>query len=84
MTATVQQTQNDLTRLIQLAVKGEEIVITEAGLAVAKLVGLPPTNAAPDRSKWLESLRRLRETNSSGAIGKTSDEILAEDRADRF
>jgi len=84
MTATVQQTQNDLARLIRLAVKGEEIVITESGLAVAKLVGLPPANAAPNRSKWLESLRRLREATSSGTNGKTSDEILAEDRTDRF
>jgi antitoxin (DNA-binding transcriptional repressor) of toxin-antitoxin stability system len=83
MTTTVEPTQSDLTRLIRLAVKGEEIVITESGQAVAKLVGISAPAPAPDRKKWLESLRQLRESNHTGKPGKTSDEILAEDRAER-
>lgn len=83
MTATVEQTQSDLTRLIRLAVGGEEIVITQAGQPVAKLTGIAQPSAAPDRGRWLESLRQLRERTSTGKPGKSSDEILTEDRDGR-
>ena len=83
MTATVEQTQNDLARLIRMAIRGEEILITEAGRPVAKLVGVVPQVRAPDRTEWLESLRKLRETTSTGRPGKSSDEMLAEDRSGR-
>ena len=39
MTATVQQTQADLARILELARQGEEVVITEAGEPIAKLTG---------------------------------------------
>jgi antitoxin (DNA-binding transcriptional repressor) of toxin-antitoxin stability system len=84
MTATVEQTQSDLARLIRLAIEGEEIVITDSGLAIAKIVGLHAKESAPDRKKWLESLRELRNSTNTGKPGKSSDEILAEDRADRI
>ncbi len=40
MTATVEQTQADLARMLELARQGEEIVITRSGEAIAKLTGL--------------------------------------------
>ncbi len=39
MTATVEQTQADLTRMLELARQGEEVVITRAGEPIAKLTG---------------------------------------------
>ena len=39
MTATVEQTQADLARMLELARQGEEVVITRAGEPVAKLTG---------------------------------------------
>ena len=39
MTATVEQTQADLGSLLELARRGEEIVITQAGEPVARLTG---------------------------------------------
>jgi prevent-host-death family protein len=83
MTATVEQTQRELARLIRRAVEGEEIVITEGGQPVAKLTGIRPANTAPDRGEWLKSLRLLRDSTSTGKMGRSADEILAEDRADR-
>jgi prevent-host-death family protein len=83
MTATIEQTQSDLTRLIRLAVGGEEIVITNAGEPVARLTGITQGSGAPDRKRWLESLRQLRDLTSTRKPGKTSDDILAEDRAGR-
>lgn len=40
MTATVEQTQADLARMLELARQGEEVVITHAGEPIAKLTGL--------------------------------------------
>ena len=39
MTATVEQTQADLARMLELARQGKEAVITRAGEPVAKLTG---------------------------------------------
>ncbi len=83
MTATVEQTQIDLTRLIGLVADGEEIVITRGGQPVAKLTGIKGPTLAPDRMKWLEELRQLRERTSTARPGRSSDEILADDRAGR-
>ena len=40
MTATVEQTQADLSRILELARNGEEVVITCGGEPVAKLTGI--------------------------------------------
>lgn len=42
MTATVEQTQADLARMLEVARQGEEVVITQAGEPIAKLTGLVP------------------------------------------
>lgn len=83
MTATVEQTQHELARLIRLAIGGQEIVITEGGQPVAKLVGINRHGITADRAEWLKSLRELRERMSTGKTGQSSEEILAEDRAGR-
>lgn len=73
-------------RLLELAAQNQEIELyNQAALddaAGAKLAGIAPT-AVPDRRQWLESLRQFREHTASGRPGRTSDEILAEDRDDR-
>ena len=40
MIATVEQTQADLTHILELARAGEEVVITQGGEPIAKLTGL--------------------------------------------
>lgn len=82
MTASVEQTQSDLVRFIGLALGGEEIVITQAGQPVAKLTAIVSASVPADRRQWLESLRQLREDTATGRSGRTTDEILAEDRAE--
>ena len=41
MIATVEQTQADLPRILELAREGEEVVITRGGEPIAKLTGFP-------------------------------------------
>jgi prevent-host-death family protein len=84
MTATVEQTQNDLFGMIRRAVGGEEIVITQGGEPVAKLTGIQRAPTEAQRQAWLERLRRHRAETATGVIGKSSDEMLEEDRADRL
>jgi prevent-host-death family protein len=83
MTATVEQTRQDLARLIRQAAAGEEILITENGRPVAKLTALPLERSNSDRKQWLESLRAMRNLTTTGKPGSSTDEILSDDRSSR-
>jgi len=54
MTATLEQTQADLLKLLGMVQQGEEVVITSQGRPVAKLTGVPQANPAPNRQAWLD------------------------------
>jgi prevent-host-death family protein len=79
MTATLEQTQREMPRLLELAAQGERIVITVEGRPVAKLTGL----SKPSRKEveqWLTKLDRLRARTTTGKPGPSVEEILADDR----
>ena len=82
MTATLEQTQSDLLKLVNLVQQGEEVVITSQGRAVAKLSAVPQSAPAPNRQAWLARLRELRESTATGKAGPTVEQILDEDRGD--
>ena len=82
MTATLEQTQSDLLRLVNLVQQGEEVVITSQGQAVAKLSAVPPSAPLPNRQAWLARLAKMREQLSTGKTGATVEQILDEDRGD--
>jgi prevent-host-death family protein len=80
MTATLEQTQADLLKLLGMVQQGEEVVITSHGRPVAKLTGLPQVNPSPNRQPWLAKLAQLRQRLSTGKTGLTVEQILDEDR----
>jgi prevent-host-death family protein len=80
MTATLEQTQADLLKLLGLVQQGEEVVITSQGRPVAKLTGVPQVNPAPSRQAWLAKLAQLRQRLATGKTGLTIEQILDEDR----
>ena len=82
MTATLEQTQTDLLKLLRKVQEGEEVVITNEGRPVARLTGLPQTNPSPDRQIWLAKLAELRQRVATGKTGPTVVQILDEDRGD--
>jgi len=82
MTATLEQTQADLLKLLGIVQQGEEVVITSQGRPVAKLTAVPQLNASPNRLAWLASLAQLRQRLSTGKTGLTVEQILDEDRGD--
>ena len=83
MTATLEQTQSDLLRLVKLVQQGQEVVITSQGRAVAKLSAVPETAPSPDRQAWLARLRQLRESTATGKASPTTEEILEDLRSER-
>jgi antitoxin (DNA-binding transcriptional repressor) of toxin-antitoxin stability system len=83
MTATLEKTQSDLARLVSLAQRGEEIMITSEGRVVARLTGVPPVKPSPGRQAWLARLARLREETATGKTSPTTEEILDDLRSER-
>jgi antitoxin (DNA-binding transcriptional repressor) of toxin-antitoxin stability system len=80
MTATVEQTQSELLRLIDLAQTGEEVVIVNQGRRVARLTPLPEHRLNPNRLVWLAKLADLRTRVATDKNGLTVEQILDEDR----
>jgi antitoxin (DNA-binding transcriptional repressor) of toxin-antitoxin stability system len=83
MTATLEQTQFDLPKLVNLVQQGEEVVITSQGRPVAKLSAVPPCSPPPNRQAWLARLRELRESTATGKTSPTTEEILDDLRSER-
>ncbi|MCX6902256.1 MAG: hypothetical protein NTW03_01995 [Verrucomicrobia bacterium] len=83
MTATLEQTQSDLRKLVNLVQQGEEVVITSQGRAVAKLSSVPPSAPSSSRQNWLARLRQLRESSATGKASPTSEEMLNDLRSER-
>jgi prevent-host-death family protein len=80
MTATLEQTQADLLKLLGMVQRGEEVVITSQGRPVAKLTAVPQANPSLNRQAWLARLAELRQRLSTGKTGLTVEQILDEDR----
>ena len=80
MTATLEQTQADLLKLLGMVQQGEEVVITSQGRPVAKLTAVPQANPSQNRQAWLAKLAQLRQRLSTGKTGLTVEQILDEDR----
>ena len=83
MTATLEQVQADLLRLVRLVEKGEEVVITSQGQPVAKLSGVPQPKPSSNRQNWLARLARLREATATAKLSPTTEEILDDLRSER-
>lgn len=69
--------------MVRLVQQGEDIVITVRGKPAAKLTGVDKPLDPASRKVWLRRLKHLRGKTSTGKKGKTTDQILAEDREER-
>lgn len=85
MTTTLNQTMADLPRLVELASRGEDVVITVDGKPKALLTKAQPMIAERKLSEaevraWDAELCELRERISTGKTTPTSEQLVAEDR----
>ena len=87
MTATLEQTQADLSRLLELVRRGEDVVITQQGQPVARITSVPMPKPAPlspaARVEWMAELAELRRQGSTGKTGSSVETILDELREER-
>ena len=83
MTATLEKAQSDLAKLVSLAQRGEEIMITSEGRAVARLTGVPQVKPSAGCQAWLARLAQLREETATGKTSPTTEEILDDLRSER-
>jgi len=86
MTATLRESQADLQRLVELASRGEDVVITVDGKPKAKLTSAGTLSPAksPNMASWLMDLEELRQRYRTGKTGPTVEQILEDDRAERL
>jgi prevent-host-death family protein len=89
MTATLSKSQAELPKLVEIASQGEDVVITVEGRPKARLTRIDsdshPRQLGPaEMERWMKELAELRQSASTGKQGMTADQILEEDRADRF
>lgn len=77
MTATLEQTQQDLARWLEIARRGEEVVITQGGEPVGKLIGIQRKRAFTAE----ENARGLREMEEAA---QTVDPALWEQRREAW
>jgi prevent-host-death family protein len=84
MTTSLREAKAKLSQMVKIASRGEEVVITVHGKETAKLVAVPDRTKRIDKEKWLKRLDRIRHKNWTGRYGKSAQQILDEDRADRF
>jgi prevent-host-death family protein len=83
VTATWEQMQSELPRLLDLVQQGEEVVITKQGRVVARLTGVSQMQGPRDRRAWLTRLARLRESTATGKSGPSTEAILDDLRSER-
>lgn len=82
MTATVQQIQSELLRIIEIA-KREEVIITSDGKAVARLSAVSQPQPDLDRRSWLQNLANLRDELATDKVTANSEQILEDLRSER-
>jgi len=68
------EAKNKLSELLDLAERGEEVVITRHGKEVARLV---PPKGQPNREEARAAMQRLRERAKKLKLGITLEEALA-------
>jgi prevent-host-death family protein len=83
MNTSLEQAQSELLDLIRAAQEGEEVVITDHGQVIAKLIGVHQPNPPSGMRAWLARLARLRESTATDKTEPTSEEILEDLRSER-
>lgn len=84
MTTTLREAKARLSEMVKRASRGEEVVITVHGKETAKLVAMPNRRKKRDTEEWVVELDELRRKYSTGKLGVSSEDIIGEDREDRF
>jgi len=86
MVKSLRESKANLSKLVELASQGEDVLITVRGKVKARLTQAAAPNPVEDRAAWLRELQVLRRKWSRPRKKNTLsiEEILTEQREDRF
>jgi len=84
MVRTLRESKAKLSELVDLASRGEEVLISVRGKVKARLTRAAPPDRSWDRSAWVRQLRSLQRTYSAARPKISVEEILAQSRQDRI
>lgn len=83
MMKTLRESKAKLSELVELASRGEDVLITVRGKVKARLTRVAPAQSSAERQGWMRELRRLRASAAGRKAGRSVEEILNDLRADR-
>jgi prevent-host-death family protein len=84
MIKTLRESKAKLSELVDLASRGEDVLISVRGHVKARLTSATASGGASDRTRWVAELRRLQKSWGKGSTRLTVEEILAQQRENRF
>ena len=84
MMRTLRESKAKLSELVELASRGQDVLISVRGKVKARLTRATATGRTADRSLWVCQLRRIQQTYGATRKRPKVEEILAELREDRL
>ena len=83
MIKTLRESKAKLSRLVELASQGEDVLISVRGKVKARLTRATTPATARNKALWVRQLQALRRTYSVTASNSSIEDILAQIREDR-
>jgi prevent-host-death family protein len=83
MIKTLRESKANLSKLVEAASRGEDVLISVRGRVNARLTRATASGGASDRASWVLELRRLQKSCSKGRNRLSVEEILTQQREDR-
>lgn len=84
MITNLREAKSQLSKLVQLACDGEEIVITVRGKPAARLISIQDAKKIPDHTEWASELAAVAESVRVNAPKNTPQECWDDLRQDRY
>jgi prevent-host-death family protein len=82
MIKTLRESKAKLSELVDLASRGEDVLISVRGKVKARLTRAAASASKSDRKRWVIELKRLQKSCGTDATRPSIEEILAQQRED--
>jgi prevent-host-death family protein len=83
MIKTLRDSKAKLSELVEMASRGQDVLISVRGKVKARLTRATAPSRSSNRTLWVRELRRLQRSYGRKTTHPTVNEILAEQREDR-
>ena len=84
MIKTLRESKAKLSEMVDLASRGEDVLISVRGKVKARLTRAAALGGPADRAAWIIELKRLQKSCGKRTSRDTVEEILARQREDRI